>query len=98
MLNLSFSALPFPPFTWRLATGVDFRSKTLRCREVFKGTEHDVDYDYLVIATGAQNNTFGVPGVNEVIDPERGTFVWGKTAGKEGMAYLGSFRKTGYSA
>lgn len=47
-------------------TGVDFESKSLRCREVFKGTEHDVDYDYLVIATGAQNNTFGIPGVSEV--------------------------------
>ncbi|CAM9254090.1 unnamed protein product [Pylaiella littoralis] len=45
--------------------GVDFKSKRLRCREVFKGTEHDLDYDYLVIATGAQNNTFGVPGVSE---------------------------------
>lgn len=49
-----------------MSTGVDFKSKSLRCREVFKGTEHDVDYDCLVIATGAQNNTFGVPGVNEV--------------------------------
>lgn len=49
-----------------LVTGVDFKSKRLRCREVFKGTEHDLDYDYLVIATGAQNNTFGVPGVSEV--------------------------------
>lgn len=48
-------------------TGVDFESKSLRCREVFKGTEHDFPYDYLVIATGAQNNTFGVPGVSEVI-------------------------------
>eukprot|EP00752_Nemacystus_decipiens_P002841 g2647.t1 len=46
-------------------TGVDFESKSLRCREIFKGTEHDVDYDCLVIATGAQNNTFGVPGVTE---------------------------------
>ncbi|CAM9562675.1 unnamed protein product [Ectocarpus sp. 12 AP-2014] len=44
---------------------VDFKSKTLRCQEVFKGTEHEVDYDSLVIATGAQNNTFGVPGVSE---------------------------------
>lgn len=57
---------PPPVSSLCLATGVDFESKSLRCREVFKGTEHDVDYDYLVIATGAQNNTFGVPGVNEV--------------------------------
>ncbi|CAM9266290.1 unnamed protein product [Scytosiphon promiscuus] len=47
------------------STGIDFKSKTIRCREVFKGTEHDLDYDYLVIATGAQNNTFGIPGVSE---------------------------------
>eukprot|EP00904_Undaria_pinnatifida_P001579 jgi/Undpi1/11421/HiC_scaffold_30.g13718.m1 len=46
-------------------TGVDFVSKSLRCREVFKGTEHDLEYDYLVIATGAKNNTFDVPGVSE---------------------------------
>lgn len=49
-----------------LCAGVDFDSKTIRCKEVFKGTEHEMGYDYLVIATGARNNTFGVPGVHEV--------------------------------
>lgn len=29
------------------------------------------DYDYLVIATGAQNDTFGVPGVTEVRHSKR---------------------------
>lgn len=57
---------PPPPFLHFSSTGVDFKSKTLRCQEAFKGTEHEVDYDSLVIATGAQNNTFGVPGVSEV--------------------------------
>ncbi|CAM9106009.1 unnamed protein product [Ascophyllum nodosum] len=46
-------------------TNVDFHKKTLRCQEVFKGILLDLDYDYLVIATGAQNNTFGVPGVKK---------------------------------
>jgi len=27
--------------------------------------EFSVDYDYLVIATGAQSNTFNIPGVEE---------------------------------
>lgn len=63
----TLSNLSSPPsLVFHLATGVDFKAKRLRCREVFKGTEHDYDYDCLVIATGAQNNTFGVPGVNEV--------------------------------
>lgn len=47
-------------------SGVDFESKSIRCKDIFKGTELDMDYDYLIIATGARNNTFGVPGVNEV--------------------------------
>ena len=42
---------------------------------MFKGTEQDIDYDYLVIATGAQNNTFGVPGVSEVRHIEETTRV-----------------------
>lgn len=58
---------PLPtPFPGPTLAGVDFVSKSLRCREVFKGTEHDLEYDYLVIATGAKNNTFDVPGVSEV--------------------------------
>lgn len=44
---------------------------------MFKGTEHDLEYDYLVIATGARNNTFGVPGVNPV-----GSTVIGRLFGK----------------
>lgn len=51
---------------WTILADVDFESKALRCREVFKGTEYDLEYDYLVIATGARNNTFGIPGVNMV--------------------------------
>lgn len=67
MPTLGFCPPPPPSVpSLRLATAVNFKSKTLRYREVFKGTERDVDYDCLVIATGAQNNTFGVPGVNEV--------------------------------
>lgn len=46
-------------------TDMNFDNKTIRCQDVFKGTNHDVNYDYLVIATGARNNTFGVPGVHQ---------------------------------
>ncbi|CAM9532267.1 unnamed protein product, partial [Sphacelaria rigidula] len=45
---------------------VDFNAKVVRCEAFYKGTEHDLNYDYLVIATGARNNTFGVPGVQQV--------------------------------
>lgn len=45
---------------------MDFQSKTLRCREVFNEQDHELKYDNLVIAVGAKNNTFGVPGVTKV--------------------------------
>ncbi|CAH8275857.1 unnamed protein product [Arabidopsis lyrata] len=49
---------------------IDPRSKKVYCRSK-QGVnsngkrEFDVDYDYLVIATGAQSNTFNIPGVEE---------------------------------
>ncbi|CAH2078364.1 unnamed protein product [Thlaspi arvense] len=49
---------------------IDPGSKKVYCRSKqgldSKGKkEFDVDYDYLVIATGAQSNTFNIPGVEE---------------------------------
>lgn len=49
---------------------IDAANKKIRCRSVIDNSlvgneEFLVDYDYLVIAMGAQVNTFNTPGVNE---------------------------------
>lgn len=48
---------------------IDPANKKVICRSkqgVSNGKkEFSVDYDYLVIATGAQSNTFNIPGVEE---------------------------------
>lgn len=49
---------------------IDPASKKVFCRSKQgvssgKKEEFSVDYDYLVIATGAQSNTFNIPGVEE---------------------------------
>lgn len=45
---------------------VDFEKKKLICREVYnQDVSFEVDYDKLVIGVGAENATFGIPGVRE---------------------------------
>jgi len=49
---------------------IDPVNKKVNCRstqnaDLDKKAEFSVDYDYLVIAVGAQSNTFNVPGVEE---------------------------------
>jgi NADH:ubiquinone reductase (non-electrogenic) len=44
-------------------TGVDRERRTVRCRQ--EDEEFSLDYDILVIAVGAGNNTYGIPGVEE---------------------------------
>lgn len=50
---------------------VDFSSKTCKCTPAFDGLpetspkEFELSYDYLVLAPGCTNNTFGTPGVAE---------------------------------
>ena len=44
---------------------IDLTEKRIDCRGVEVGVEFTLDYDKLVIAVGAENNTFGVPGVEE---------------------------------
>jgi len=52
-------------------TGIDFDSKTCRCKPAFDNdtdeelSAFDLDYDMLVIAPGCVPNTFGTPGVEE---------------------------------
>eukprot|EP01080_Neovahlkampfia_damariscottae_P007353 gene7353-11675_t len=51
------------------AVDVDVESNTIHCKKKNEKTgeniEFKVDYDYLVVAVGAVNNTFGIKGVNE---------------------------------
>ncbi|EFP82678.2 NADH dehydrogenase [Puccinia graminis f. sp. tritici CRL 75-36-700-3] len=51
------------------ATEVDPKKKTVRFTDEseIKGdvTETEIGYDYLIYAVGAENNTFGIPGVRE---------------------------------
>ncbi|KAM7270420.1 hypothetical protein ACFE04_029634 [Oxalis oulophora] len=45
---------------------IDSQNKKVHCRPVVDGeNEFTMDYDYLVIATGARINTFNTPGVEE---------------------------------
>ncbi|MCC7439659.1 MAG: FAD-dependent oxidoreductase [Armatimonadetes bacterium] len=47
------------------AIGLDTAAKTLACRTVDKTAEFPIAYDQMVIAVGAWNNTYGIPGVKE---------------------------------
>ena len=47
---------------------IDFEKKTCRCRPFFDGMEDErfeLSYDYIIIAPGCLNQTFGTPGVVE---------------------------------
>ncbi len=45
------------------ASALDVQTQTVRCEDVIDGHVFDVGYDVLVVAVGAVNHTFGVPGV-----------------------------------
>lgn len=44
---------------------VDFEKRQIICSTIDPDVEFALDYDYLVIAVGAWNNTFGIPGVEQ---------------------------------
>ena len=46
-------------------TGLDLAQREVLCEGVLTKKQFSVSYDYLVLAPGAQNNTFGVPGVTQ---------------------------------
>lgn len=48
-----------------LATRICPESKTITCHGTLTDEEFEVDYDKLVIAVGARNNTFNIEGVHE---------------------------------
>ncbi len=45
------------------ATVADFRHRRLRCAGAVAGESFEIPYDILVVAVGADNSTFGIPGV-----------------------------------
>src|SRR5687768_7755479 len=47
------------------AAALDVEGRSVRCKGEAGEVEFDLPYDYLVIAIGATNNTFGIPGVAE---------------------------------
>lgn len=48
-----------------VCTGVDPQRQIVECRNAFEDKTFQLWYDILVIAVGAGNNTFGIPGVAE---------------------------------
>jgi NADH dehydrogenase/NADH:ubiquinone reductase (non-electrogenic) len=47
------------------ATALDTRNQLVKCRDLFKGHEFAVKYDYLCISAGNKTNTFNTPGIAE---------------------------------
>lgn len=47
------------------ACGIDNLAKTIECSDSYSRELFRLKYDYLVLATGSQTNTFGTPGVSE---------------------------------
>lgn len=47
------------------ATSVDYDNHKLTIQDAVNHSEKVLDYDYLVIGVGAQNSTFGIPGVEQ---------------------------------
>lgn len=47
------------------ATRVDYDAHQVTIQDAAHKTEKVLDYDYLVVGVGAQNSTFGIPGVQE---------------------------------
>ncbi len=44
---------------------IDCVKKTVQCRNIIDGREFSLAYDKLIVAVGAINNTFGIPGVRD---------------------------------
>ena len=41
------------------------KKKEIKCKAEYSGEEFDLDYDKLVIAVGANNNSYNIPGVEQ---------------------------------
>jgi NADH:ubiquinone reductase (non-electrogenic) len=58
-------AVPGVRFFLGRAEGLDSAARTVRCRSLESDVQWELPYDVLAIAVGAENQTFGVPGVRE---------------------------------
>lgn len=47
------------------ATSIDYDNHKVIIKDAVGNAEKTLDYDYLVVGVGAQNSTFGIPGVQE---------------------------------
>eukprot|EP00980_Cylindrotheca_fusiformis_P000461 scaffold115_cov123-Cylindrotheca_fusiformis.AAC.1 len=47
------------------ASSLDPDNQVVKCKDLFKGHEFDVKYDYLCISAGCKTNTFNTPGIAE---------------------------------
>jgi len=52
-------------FSLGTCTSIDAEAKTVHCQNPLDDTTFSLEYDRLVIAVGGENNTFGIPGVEE---------------------------------
>ncbi|MBX7223589.1 MAG: FAD-dependent oxidoreductase [Blastocatellia bacterium] len=52
-------------FSQATCTAVNYEQRRIVCRTTEPETEFTLDFDKLVIAVGAENNTFNIPGVRE---------------------------------
>jgi len=57
--------LPGITFMQGNALGIDSERQEVRCESLDQKQNWNLTYDHLVIAVGAENNTYGVPGVRE---------------------------------
>lgn len=54
------------------ARSVDFDKKVINCSEWIRDERRfDLNYDKLIVGVGADNNTFGIPGVTAIVDYKR---------------------------
>ncbi len=59
------SACPEAGYYHAACTGIDPSGRVIECEGVLDGSSFSLPYDTLIIAVGADSNTFGVPGVAE---------------------------------
>ena len=62
VIQESVRCIPKVDYLQASAESLNLENKTVHCKDVYKGNEFDVNYDYLVIAAGGTTQTFNTPG------------------------------------
>ncbi|MBN1763352.1 MAG: FAD-dependent oxidoreductase [Methanomicrobia archaeon] len=60
-----FAAKNSARFVHAEVVDIDFQAKLVKTRDMIQGEENDIAYDFLVIALGAEQTFFGIPGAEE---------------------------------